>query len=52
MFGGLMHIFYVLLIGAYICIYYCYHEEDNNTDYLYTGLLAVGILYPWIYDLI
>ena len=51
-FGSLVHTLYVLLIGAYVCVYYCYHKENNNLDYVYTGILSIGVLYPWMYDLV
>lgn len=47
-----MHAIYVILIGAYICIYYCYHKENNNMDKVYTAILALGIIFPWLYDLL
>lgn len=49
-FGSIMHAFYVFLVGAYICIYYCYEVPHKYLDYVYTGILAIGILFPWFYD--
>lgn len=50
--GAYFHVFYCLMASAYVCVHYCYHDEEHNLDYVYTALLALSILYPWIYDLI
>ena len=51
--GAIMHILYCLLVIVYIMLQYCYdHKAPDTLDKIYPGLLAIGILYPWIYDLI
>ena len=49
-FGSLMHFLYVLLFVLYVNFVYLHKEGGNHV--IYTLILAVGIIYPWIYDLI
>lgn len=50
-FGSLMHFMYVLLFVLYVNFVYLYNDLGEN-HIIYTLILAVGIIYPWIYDLI
>ena len=46
-----MHFLYVLLFILYVNFVYL-HAETNEDHIIYTIVLALGIVYPWIYDLI
>ena len=50
-FGGIMHCIYVVMLIIYINLIYL-HEHEENMHALYTILLGITIVYPWIYDTI
>lgn len=49
-----MHLFYMLTLSIYInnnfCIEHESHQDGEKEVFFYNFLLAVGILYPFVYD--
>lgn len=48
-FGFLMHCLYVIVVNVFVAVSYL-EENDGDQGRIYVILLAIGILYPWIYD--
>jgi hypothetical protein len=46
-----MHFLYVILFTLYVNFVYLHYDPESN-HFIYTIILAIGIIYPWIYDLI
>jgi hypothetical protein len=51
-FGCIMHVAYLVIFVLYVDRVYVHHDGNEDEHMLYNLLLAAGILYPWIYDLI
>jgi len=50
-FGSVMHFIYITLFMLYVNFVYLQYDE-NAPNFIYTIVLALGIIYPWIYDFI
>lgn len=48
-FGFFMHCLYVLVVNIFVAVSYL-EENKEGSGRIYVILLAIGILYPWIYD--
>ena len=51
-FGSMMHFLYVLLFILYVNFVYLYNDNSDDMHIIFTLILAVGIIYPWLYDFI